>query len=272
MKKIFTTCLMICLALIVKISSAQTQVTFYTTMGTFVASLEDVKRPITTTNFKNLIQQKFYDGIIFHRVVANFVIQGGDPTGTGTGGSGVTIPDELSPPVSNLQKVFGMANAGPNTATSQFYINLVNNTFLDPNYPAFATVITNFSVVQAIGQVPVDANDKPLTPVIMDSVRITFVPTGMDEIANKTLEVDVYPNPITEQSVVSINTNSAHTATVSIYNQLGMQLYTESKDLSEGINHIAFPEDVTMDLPQGMYFLLVRDESSVSQNKLIVVK
>ncbi len=271
MKKLSVAILMISFALIVKLSGAQTQVTFYTTKGTFVAAMEDVKRPITVTNFLNLVKAKFYDGIIFHRVVAGFVIQGGDPTGTGTGGSGVTIPDELTPPVSNLQKVFGMANAGPNTATSQFYINLVNNAFLDPNYPAFATVITNFSVVQAIGVVPVDGNNKPLTPVVMDSVRITLA-LGVNEIDKEALAVEIFPNPITEKSVVSINSNSAHLANLSIYDQLGEKVYNENKSLSSGINNISFEEIQAKNLPQGVYYLVVTDGRSASQQKFTLVR
>ena len=272
MKKIITLCLTIPLMLLVKFSAAQTQVTFYTTKGTFVVSLEDVKRPITTGNFKGLVQQKFYDGIIFHRVIAGFMIQGGDPTGTGSGGSGITIPDELTPPVSNLQKVIAMANAGPNTATSQFFINLVNNTYLDPNYPAFGTVISGFSVVQAIGVVPTNSNDKPLTDVVMDSVRITFSPTSINEITNKTLEVDVFPNPITAQSTFNINTNTAHAAMVSIYNSLGMELYTYKQELAAGMNHVAFPKNMCTELSKGVYFLIIKDEQSVSKNKFFVIR
>ena len=272
MKKITTICLAILFSLTVKFSSAQTQVTFYTTKGTFVASMEDVKRPITVGNFLGLVNKKFYDGIIFHRVVAGFVIQGGDPTGTGNGGSGVTIPDELSPPVSNLQKVFGMANSGPNTGTSQFYINLVDNTFLDPNYPAFGTVITNFSVVQAIGVVPVDANSRPLTPVVMDSVRITLAATGVNEIESQSRNIEIFPNPITDESTIAINSNSNHTASFSIYNQLGMEVYTCEKNISAGINYISFKEIQTGNFPKGIYYLMVSDENSTFEQKFAVIR
>ncbi len=135
MKKILIFCLAIAFALTTKISYAQTEVTFYTSMGTFVAEMYDTLQPITVGNFVSLVNAKFYDGIIFHRVINNFMIQGGDPTGTGYGGPGYTIPDEFDPLASNVQKALAMANSGPNTGGSQFFINLVNNLYLDPNYP-----------------------------------------------------------------------------------------------------------------------------------------
>src|SRR5690606_1595655 len=92
--------------------NSQTVVTFYTTLGDFEVELFDAERPITVGNFLSLIEQEFYDGIIFHRVISNFIIQGGDPTGTGSGGPGYTIEDEFLPPISNLKKTISMANTG----------------------------------------------------------------------------------------------------------------------------------------------------------------
>jgi cyclophilin family peptidyl-prolyl cis-trans isomerase len=250
---------------------AQTQVTFYTSMGNFVACMEQAKRPITTTNFLNLVKNKFYDGIIFHRVVKGFVIQGGDPTGTGSGGSGVTIPDELSPPFSNLQKTLGMATSGPNTATSQFYINLVNNTGLDANYTAFGTVITNFSVVQAIGNVPVNGS-RPITKVVMDSVRITFAPTGVDRISAQSSDLSIFPNPVTTGSVVSIHSSSRHAAKVAIYNQLGKQLYCEDIYLSAGVHQMSLGEMHAENFPQGLYYLIVTGNNTISKHAFIVLR
>lgn len=273
MKKIITICLIAFFAVLAKISFAQTQVTFYTTKGVFVVTMEQTKRPITTANFLKLVNQKFYDGIIFHRVVAGFVIQGGDPTGTGSGGSGVTIPDELSPAYSNVQKTIAMAKtSAPNSATSQFYINLVNNTGLDPTYSAFGIVISGFSVVQAIGAVPVDGNDKPLTTVKMDSVRVTLNPTGIDEMNIELLNVNIFPNPVTEESLITIESNSEHAASISIYNQLGMELYREKRDLTVGENYISFQRNQLNSFPEGMYYLVLKDQNSSSQHKFMLVR
>ena len=116
---------------IVQASVSQTVVTFFTNMGSFEVELYDTLMPITAGNFKSLVEDEYYDGVIFHRIISNFVIQGGDPTGTGSGGPGYTIPDEFDSTLSNLVKTLSMANAGPNTGGSQFFINTKNNTFLD---------------------------------------------------------------------------------------------------------------------------------------------
>lgn len=181
---------------------SQTQITFYTSMGNFTTKMFDTITPITSGNFIALVNARFYDGLIFHRVINNFVVQGGCPLGTGYGGPGYTIPDEFDSTLSNVQKTISMANSGPNTGGSQFFINLVNNTFLDYNkppytsaHPVFGIVINNFSIVQAIGAVPVDANNRPLNPVIMDSLRVTYNPyTGVVENNDISL-INVFPNP-----------------------------------------------------------------------------
>ena len=102
--------------------NSQSIVTFYTTEGDFEVELYDILKPITAGNFLDLVEQEFYDGIIFHRVISNFVVQGGDPTGTGSGGPGYTIEDEFDSSLSNLKRTLSMANAGPNTGGSQFFI------------------------------------------------------------------------------------------------------------------------------------------------------
>jgi len=159
--------------------SAQSKVTFYTNYGEFTAELHDILAPITAGNFISLVDSGYYDGVIFHRVVNNFVIQGGDPTGTGSGGPGYTIPDEFGYGLSNVYKTLSMANSGPNTGGSQFFINMANNVFLDNDvapltsaHPVFGHVIENFDNVEIIDNVPVDADDRPIEDVIMDSIRI----------------------------------------------------------------------------------------------------
>jgi len=272
MKKTVTTFLLILFALSSNLTKAQsTHVTFYTTMGDFMVGLYDVNRPITTTNFLGLVNAHFYDGVIFHRVISGFMIQGGDPTGTGFGGTGNPIQDELSAPNYNLQKVIAMANSGPNTGESQFFINLVNNTFLNPNYPVFGIVLNNFSVVQAIGIVPTDSTDRPLTDVVMDSVRVTSVSAaGISETNKQALEIDVFPNPITNKSIISINSNTTNKVKIAIYNHLGEMINCSTKKLFTGINTFSFEEIKANAFAQGMYYLVVNDGTTIWKQKLII--
>jgi len=126
--------------------------------------------PVTAGNFKKLVEDKVYDGVIFHRVIDGFMIQGGDPTGTGMGDPSIPkIKDEFTK--TDLDKndrgTISMANAGPNTGSSQFFINLVNNNFLDGKHPVFGKVIEGMDVVDKISKVERNAQDKPLEDVII---------------------------------------------------------------------------------------------------------
>ncbi|MEI7718926.1 MAG: peptidylprolyl isomerase [archaeon] len=122
--------------------------------------------PITTGNFENLVSKGTYNGVIFHRVMDGFMIQGGDPTGTGYGDRRIpNIKDEFTNHNNNSRGTISMANAGPNTGSSQFFINLVNNNFLDKKHPVFGKVIEGMDVVDKIGKVQTDANDRPLQEV-----------------------------------------------------------------------------------------------------------
>jgi peptidylprolyl isomerase len=148
-----------------------TKVLLTTSMGDITLQLYD-DMPITTGNFKSLVEKGFYDGVIFHRVIDGFMIQGGDPEGTGMGGPGYTIADEFTDHNRNDRGTISMANAGPNTGGSQFFINLVDNNFLDDKHPAFGKVIAGMDVVDAIGKVQKDANDRPLTDVKVIEAKI----------------------------------------------------------------------------------------------------
>jgi peptidylprolyl isomerase len=128
--------------------------------------------PVTTGNFEKLVQKGFYNNLTFHRVIAGFMIQGGDPKGDGTGGPGYTIPDEFTDHNKNDRGTIAMANAGPNTGGSQFFINLVNNNYLDKKHPAFGTVIGGMDVVDAIAKVKTGTNDRPVQPVTITSAEI----------------------------------------------------------------------------------------------------
>jgi len=123
--------------------------------------------PITTGNFEKLVKQGFYNGIIFHRIIDGFMIQGGDPTGTGRGGPGYTIKDEFTHVGGNknIRGTISMANAGPNTGGSQFFINLVDNNFLDTKHPAFGKVVEGMDIVDKIAKAKTDSNDKPLQEI-----------------------------------------------------------------------------------------------------------
>ena len=141
-----------------------------TTQGDIVIELYEKEIPITAGNFKKLVQEKYYDGVIFHRVIDGFMIQGGDPTGTGMGGPGYEIKDEFTKTAldRNDRGTIAMANAGPNTGGSQFFINLVNNNFLDGKHPVFGKIIDGMEVVDKIAKVQKDSQDKPLQDVVIN--------------------------------------------------------------------------------------------------------
>jgi peptidylprolyl isomerase len=130
--------------------------------------------PVTAGNFRKLVEEGFYDGVIFHRVIPNFMIQGGDPTGTGAGGPGYKIDDEFVAGHSNVRGTLSMANAGPNSGGSQFFINLVDNSFLDydkqpltSKHPVFGEVIEGMDVVDEIAGVATGVGDKPVEDVVI---------------------------------------------------------------------------------------------------------
>lgn len=168
---------MLCLASVASAGSEvatennTTQVLLETTMGNITIQLYD-DMPVTAGNFQKLVEKGFYNGTIFHRVIKDFMIQGGDPTGTGMGGPGYNIPDEFTDHNRNNRGTIAMANAGPNTGGSQFFINLVDNNYLDEMHPVFGKVVDGMSVVDAIGKVPTGAEDKPIEDVKIIQARI----------------------------------------------------------------------------------------------------
>jgi len=128
--------------------------------------------PVTAGNFEKLVNEGFYDGVIFHRIIPDFMIQGGDPTGTGMGGPGYEIEDEFTDHNRNDRGTISMANSGPNTGGSQFFINLVNNNFLDNKHPVFGKVVEGMGVVDKISKLARDSNDKPLGEVVIISAKM----------------------------------------------------------------------------------------------------
>jgi peptidylprolyl isomerase len=147
-------------------STQDSQIFIQTSEGDITIELYS-DMPITSGNFKSLVEKGFYNGVIFHRVIDNFMVQGGDPTGTGMGGPGYNIKDEFTHAGGNKNDrgTISMANAGPNTGGSQFFINLVNNTFLDTKHPAFGKVVVGMDVVDKIAKTKTDTNDKPVKEI-----------------------------------------------------------------------------------------------------------
>lgn len=146
---------------------------FETNKGNFTVELFEDKTPITAKNFIDLANKGFYNGTLFHRVIDNFMIQGGDPQGNGTGGPGYTIADEFHPSLKHTGPgMLSMANRGPNTGGSQFFITLAPTPWLDNKHAIFGKVIEGLDVVQKIGKVKTGANDKPVEDVVVKKITI----------------------------------------------------------------------------------------------------
>ena len=164
---------------------------FDTTEGSFTVRLFDKEAPKTVENFVGLAEgtkewkhpgtgerktAPYYDGIIFHRIIEGFMIQGGDPLGQGTGGPGFTFADEFHPSRRHDRVgILSMANAGPGTNGSQFFITLGPTPHLDNRHSVFGEVVSGLDVVKKIGSVPTGRQDRPVTPVVMNKVTIERV-------------------------------------------------------------------------------------------------
>ena len=146
---------------------------FTTTLGDFRVELYEERAPVTTKNFIDLAEKGYYDGIIFHRVIEGFMIQGGCPSGTGTGGPGYTIADEFHPELRHdSDGILSMANAGPNTGGSQFFVTLAATAWLDGKHSVFGRVVDGMETVRSIGSAPTGPGDRPLEQVVMEKVAI----------------------------------------------------------------------------------------------------
>lgn len=153
--------------------SENRKIKFTTNKGVFVAEMFEDKAPLTTKNFIELVEKGFYDGIIFHRVIDGFMIQGGDPTGTGIGGPGYKIKDEFGEGLKHDDEgILSMANAGPNTGGSQFFITLAPTPWLNGHHAIFGKVVEGMDVVRLIGVVPTDFRDRPREAVTMEKVEV----------------------------------------------------------------------------------------------------
>jgi cyclophilin family peptidyl-prolyl cis-trans isomerase len=142
---------------------------FSTNHGDFSVELFEDRAPVTTKNFIDLTEKGYYDGLTFHRIISDFMIQGGCPQGTGTGGPGYKIKDEFHPELRHdAPGVLSMANAGPNTGGSQFFITLAATPWLDNRHAVFGKVVDGMDVIEKIGGVQTDSGDRPTEPVTMD--------------------------------------------------------------------------------------------------------
>lgn len=156
-------------------------VTMKTTKGDITIELNEQDAPKTVENFITLAGEGFYDGVKFHRIIPGFMIQGGDPLTKddtlmdmwGTGGPGYTFPDEIHENNRNDVGTISMANAGPNTNGSQFFINVADNDFLDGKHTVFGKVVEGMDVVEAIVATPTDVNDRPLEAIAIEEVVVS---------------------------------------------------------------------------------------------------
>lgn len=150
-----------------------------TSAGDIIVKLNESAAPLTVNNFKKLVEKRFYDGLIFHRVIAGFMIQGGDPTGTGCGGSSDTVKGEFSSngvnnPLSHKRGVISMARSQmKNSASSQFFICHADANFLDGQYASFGEVVSGMETVDKIAAVKTDSSDRPKVNQVMN--RVYFV-------------------------------------------------------------------------------------------------
>jgi len=161
---------------------------FETTAGNFTVRLFDVEAPKTVANFVGLakgekeftdpkggakVKRPLYNGLIFHRVIPDFMVQGGDPLGNGTGGPGYQFEDEFnSPRVFDKPGILAMANSGPNTNGSQFFLTVAKTPWLNKHHTIFGEVVEGYDIVEKIGKVERDGNDRPRTPVVLSKVTI----------------------------------------------------------------------------------------------------
>ncbi|HPV15643.1 MAG TPA: peptidylprolyl isomerase [Candidatus Cloacimonadota bacterium] len=198
MFKILKACLMLVVVCLLAPAYGLHFARWDTSMGSFTAEIYNDLMPITGENFINLTNNGFYNDLIFHRVVSGFVIQDGCPNGTGTGGPGYTIQDEYHPSlIHDRAGMLAMAKTSqPNSAGSQYYFTLAPQPHLDGHYAVFGKVVQNLDVVLAIGQVPVGANNRPITPVTINELRmldlmIDLILPANDEVVQCSAAEDV---------------------------------------------------------------------------------
>jgi len=265
--------LFLCLFFPLFASQAQTQADFYTSLGNFRVELREDLMPITANNFITLARKGYYDATIFHRVVADFVIQGGDPSATGSGGPGYTIMDEYHVDMTHDSAgVIAMAKTNaPNSAGSQFYFTLTPQPNLDGRYSVFGSCIQGLQVILDIGKVPVNGNDRPLTAVILDSVRVINT-TSIDQEDLASISLEISPNPFTKKSVIRYEVQQPSELTITIFDMQGNQVKLLQKGLyMPGVHEVPWDGvDVQGNtVSAGIYRVLVSGAQGVARRKLV---
>jgi hypothetical protein len=186
------------------------------------------------------------------------MIQGGDPQGSGAGGPGYAMPDEFHPTLRHEPGTIAMANAGPHTNGSQFFINLVNNGFLNDRYSVFGKTVSGFDVVQKIGKVQKNG-ERPVNDVVMDSIRVTKVPESVSHRGN-TVKVPMYPNPCRGSFTLDLPKKSK--AEIEVLTRSGATVLTEKGKGSTKINMAG--------QPKGIYKVRVNTKEGKAEYRLIV--
>jgi peptidyl-prolyl cis-trans isomerase A (cyclophilin A) len=237
-------------------NAQHSELTFYTTMGNITIQLADSLVPRTVDSFQVRVAKKFYDGLIFHRVINNFMIQGGDPMGNGMGGPGYSTPDEYHPTLKNKRGSLAMANSGPNTNGSQFYINLVDNAFLDGHYVVLGMTTAGFPVVQSIGNVQTANGDRPVSDVKMDSVRITKFPWVLHDIKADEVHISAHTN----NGMFTVDVPKTSTK-VEAFNMSGQSVFS-----AEGKRSVKV--DISKQ-PVGLYIVRLSNQQGTTESRIV---
>ena len=239
---------------------------FNTNNGSFVAELYYKETPATVANFVSLAEgdshsmldstykgKKFYDGLIFHRIIKDFMIQGGDPTGTGSGDPGYRFPDEIVDTLSHTEKgTLSMANAGPGTNGSQFFITLAPTPWLDGKHTIFGKIVEGQTVVDSIGQVKTVAGDKPEKDVILESVKI--IRKGKD--AKNFKAVAVFEDKLAKAKIEGEKKEATIAAMKKENSEKFSSLKAEAKELESGVKIHYLERGEDKKIPEGSMILV----------------
>lgn len=252
---------------------SQTLADFYTNAGNFRVELREDIMPITANNFIKLVRKGYYDATIFHRVVADFVVQGGDPIGTGSGGPGYTILDEYHIDMTHDSAgVIAMAKtAAPNSAGSQFYFTLAPQPNLDGRYSVFGSCIQGLQVILDIGKVSVNSDDKPLIPVVIDSIRILNT-TAIGPKIDRLMPLEVFPNPFAERSYIRYEVKQAGQLNLSMYDMQGRLIRVLIDEKAAPAVYDAEWDGRDMNgivVPGGVYVLVIKGADGIGTRSLM---
>lgn len=268
------------LVLLFTVQTAQSQsvARFYTSYGDFDVELREDLVPITANNFIDLCNQEFYDFVIWHRVVPGFVIQSGDPLGTGFGGPGYTIQDEFHPSLTHNSKgILSMANSGPNTGGSQFFITLAPAPNLNNLHAVFGEVISGINTVDSIAGTPLNGNGSPVFPPVNDSIRIISSPVGIDHPISETRAAlgGNFPNPFSGQTMITFGLMDAGEASIVILDATGRMIRTlDAGFLDAGDHRLTWDakDGFGQDVNAGLYFYQLHSLGTVDSKTMVLIR